>query len=150
MTKLVFGHDERVAEWVRVRIPDVTTFGPCRAIGVASPSRQKLWAGVVYNDFHPELGVCSISIASDYPRWVTREMLRRLLSVPFLQYNCRKLYVTVASDNARSLKFARGLHFCHEATLRHHYGRKRHALVLSMMRAEFDRWWSEPRMKEAA
>ena len=150
MSKLVFDADVAMAEWVRSRIPGATSFGPCRAVGVSSPSGQKLWAAVVYNEYHPELGICSLSVASDYPRWVTRQTIRKLLSVPFLQYGCRKVYVTIASDNARSLKFAQGLHFRHEATLRHHYGHKRHALVLSMMRSEFDRWWNVVEMKEAA
>lgn len=137
--KLIFGHDAEMAAWAQKRIEGVRDFNPCRAIGVSDG--EYLLAAVVYNDYQPQLGTCSISIAADSPRWATKGAIRSLLSVPFMQYNVRKLYSQIDSTNKRCLRFNLGLGFKQEAVLRHHYGRKRHCIVTSMMAHEYLRLW---------
>lgn len=150
MTKLIFGHDERLARWASDHIPDAGDFGQCRAIGMGSDDGRKLWGVVVYHDYSPKQRICSVSIASVYPRWATKETIKRLLAVPFQQFGVRKLCALIPSDNARSLKLCEGLGFRREATLRHHFAQGRHGVVLSMMRHEFDRRWGAVELKEAA
>lgn len=150
MSKLIFGKDKEISEWVASKIPGAS-FGPCVAIGMASPSGAKFWGGVVYHDYIPALGLCSVSIAAVTPRWATPGTVRALLAVPFVQYKVRKLYATIRDDNERSKKLCSGLGFTREATLRHHYGHKRHALVFSMMASEYTAKWSPQQiMQEAA
>lgn len=150
MSKLIFEKDKEIAAWVAGKIPGAS-FGPCAAIGMASPSGAKFWGGVVYHDYIPSLGLCSVSIAAVTPRWATPGTVRALLSVPFQQYGVRKLYATIRDDNERSKKLCAGLGFTREATLRHHFGHKRHALVYSMMAPEYEARWVRPAaIQEAA
>lgn len=150
MTKLIFGADKQVAEWVASKIPGAA-FGPNAAVGMASPSGNKFWGGVVFHDFIPSLGLCSVSIAAVTPRWATPGTVRAILSIPFEQYQTRKLYATIRSDNARSMKLCAGLGFTREATLRHHFGHKIHGVVFSLMAVEYmARWGMRETMKEAA
>lgn len=145
MTALIFGHDEHLAAWCAARIPHVgkAGFGPCRAVGVATGTRpdDKLLAVCVYHNWHPDYGVAEISFAASSPRWATRENIRRLLSVPFEQYGCRKVCTQTPSDNARAIKFNEGIGMRREAVLRHHFAPKRHAVIMSMMADEFRRKW---------
>ena len=143
MTQLIIGKDEAIAAWVRSKIPDMAgdDFGPCVAIGMASDDGKKLWGGIVYHSYSPGLGLAMFTLASIHPRWAPRETIRRLLAVPFRQYNVRKLSAAIACDNERSLKLARGLGFKMEARLRHQFGDKRHGEVWSMMRTEFEAKW---------
>lgn len=147
---LVFGHDESLARWAAQQIPHVGAagFGPCKAIGVAK--NRKLWAVCVYHNYAPSYGVCEISFAAVTPRWATKENIRRLLSVPFDQYGCRKVCLTIPHDNARALRFCTGIKFRKEATLRHHFAPGRHAVILSMLRNEYRQHWSNVELKEAA
>jgi len=151
---LVFGQDEPLAKWAARHIPDVGDggFGPCRAVGMASPDGRKLWGVVVFNEYKPNAGLCTVSIASVYPRWATKGTIRAILSIPFDQYGIRKLCALIPSDNDRSLRLCAGLGFRREATLRHHFAPGRHGVVFSMMKNEFARKWPDqaPQMKEAA
>lgn len=92
----------------------------------------------------PHFGVYGASIASVWPGWVTRENMRRLISVPFLQFGARKLIVLISVHNERSRRLARGWGFKQEAQLRHHFSDGAHAQVWSMMRSEFDAKWALP------
>lgn len=147
--RLILGHDEKLAAWAAKHIPNVgdAGFGPCRTIGIASGDR--LYAVAVYHNYIPRYGVCELSFAAVTPRWATRETLRTVLGIPFDQYGCRKIYVTIEISNERALKCIQGFGFSKEATLRHHFGHKRHAVVLSMMAHEYRGKWG-PVLKEAA
>lgn len=150
MTKLIFGHDERLARWAADHIPHVTGFGPCVAVGMASPDGSKLWGVTVFNEYIPEYGLCSVSIASVYPRWATKHTVRAILSIPFEQYGVRKLCAMIQAGNERSLKLCQGLGFKKEATLRHHYAQGQHAIVLSMLRNEYNMRWGVKPLRMAA
>lgn len=142
MTKLVIGHDAAIAKWVKDHIPDVTDFGPCVAIGMASPCGRLLWGGVVFSQYDEHTKVCQVAIASVNPRWATRGTIRAILSIPFEQYECRKVYAMIATDNKESLKLCGGLRFKPEATLRHHFAKGRHAVMYSMMDNEYRKTWA--------
>ena len=145
MSRLLFGEDEKIAAWVASKIPDAGDFGPCRAIGIISDDGAKLYAGMVYHLYVPQHGTICFSLASVNPVWMTRENIRRLLAYPFRQLEVRKIMAFIASDNARSLRLARGLGFKQEAKLRHQFGTGRHAEVWSLMASEFDGRWGSDR-----
>ena len=148
MTALVTGHDEALAKWCAARIPAVGEygFGNCKAVGVVSGNdpadlSAKMLAVIVYHEYMPHLGTCQISFAAASPKWATRQTVRTLLAVPFLQYKVRKVFTVTPSDNERALRLNAGLGFTREATLRHHYGKRRHAVIYSMMANEFRQKW---------
>lgn len=141
MTALIFGHDEKLSAWCRNRIEYAEDFGPCRAIGMASDDRAKLWGVITYYQYSESAGTCMFALASINPRWATRETIRRLLSVPFMQYKVRKLMCCIASNNERSLRLAKGLGFKREAILRDQFADGVHGVVFSLLRGEFDARW---------
>jgi RimJ/RimL family protein N-acetyltransferase len=149
VTRLIYGDDaalnERLAAWAARRIPTVgdVGFGPCRAVGVASGNGgrgDKLLAVIVYSSF--DRGCIQISAAADSPKWATPGNVRALLAYPFITLGCRKVWTGIAHDNARSLRFNRGIGMRQEATLRYHYGPKSHAVIMSMLRNEWARRWA--------
>lgn len=143
MNALIHGHDEALAKWAAARIPHVSTFGACKAIGVATGESEddKLLAVIVYNHYDAGYGVCEVNIAADNPRWATRGTIRALLSVPFQQFGCRKVYGTVPIDSARACKLIAGLGFRREAVLRSHFAKGRHAAVFGMLSNEYQAKW---------
>lgn len=147
MSVLIFGHDDALAKWCAARIPHVgkTGFGPCRAIGVATGNQpdDTLLAVVVYHDYMQHYGVCQVSVAARSPKWATRETIRALLSVPYEQFRCRKVWSAMPSDNHRAIRFNEGIGFRREAILRHHYAPRRHAVITSMMRNEYEARWKK-------
>ena len=145
--RLIFGHDEKIAAWVARQIPHVSPagFGPCKAIGVAVGGVPV--AGIVYHDYQPHVGVVQISMASTSPLWAKRNTIRALLSVPFEQYQCYKVWTAIPADNERAIRFNRGIGMKAEGTLRHQFGKKRHAVIYGMT---FDEYAAKWRLKEAA
>lgn len=138
--RLVVGEDDAVAEWAVGLIPHVPTaasLGDCRAVGVANGTG--LVAACVYHRWVPEYASCEITFAASSPRWATRGLIRGLLAVPFVQYKCNRVTLTVPHDNERAVRFVRGIGFVREGAARDGFGPKRHALIYGMLRREFDR-----------
>jgi RimJ/RimL family protein N-acetyltransferase len=128
-----------LARWVASRIPHVgdAGFGPCQAIGIAREGR--LVAGVVFHDWQPAALTLQLSMAADTPLWASRAVLRGLFAYAFVTAGVHKLWTATPHDAARVLRFNRGVGLKPEATLRHHFGPRRHAVVSSMLRAEWER-----------
>ena len=61
------------------------------------------------------------------------------MSIPFRQFKVRKVRLVVPSTNKRALRFAEGIGFTPEGTLRHEYAKGVHACVLGLLRNEFER-----------
>ena len=108
---------ERVAEWVRVRIPYITSWGEWyEAIGLQRDG--VLIGGCVYNFY--TVSDIAISVASDGSgHWLTRDFLRAVFGYPFNQLKVRRLTSYIASRNAASLRFNAKLGFTTEGILRH-------------------------------
>ena len=137
---LVFGEDRAVADWVCGHIPhvgDADDLGPMVAVGVANGTGMV--AGIVYHNWTPRYGHCEITFAAASPRFATRGIIRALLSVPFLQWECRGVTLIVPHDAARTVKFITGIGFVREGCKREFFAPKRHALIYGMKRSEFAR-----------
>lgn len=143
--RLIFGRDEAVAAWVGRQMPEQVTFGPCKAIAIAAGNRPL--GGVVYSDYHPTHGTVQMSIATVSPMWAQRGVIYALLSVPFDQYGCFKVWAVTALDNLRAKRLLERIGMKSEATLRHQYGRGRHGKFYSMTAPEFRAKWA---LQEAA
>lgn len=135
--RLLFGQDAAVADWVRRHIPHMATdFGPSSAIGVTTEDGQPL-AGVVFHDYQPAYGTIQLSAAAISPRWATKRIVGRMLRYPFMELKVNKVWTATEQKNERALKFNKGVGFMPEATLRHHFGRKNHAVICGMMDFEY-------------
>lgn len=154
MNTLIFGHDEKFAEWAASQIPHVGPigFGPCRAVGVATGQSPKdlLLAVCVFHDYHVAHRCCQISFVARSPFWATRGIIKALLSIPFEQYNCFKVWTAIPLENKRAERFNRGIGFKPEGTLAHHCGVGKHVTIFRMLKpdyqrmcARFDKKWSE-------
>lgn len=145
--RIIHGRDEAVAAWVARQIPHVGPrgFGPCRALAVVCGDRPL--AGFVLHDYQPEAGTIQISMAAVSPLWAKPDTIRGLLAVPFVQYGCFKVWTCIPHDNERAIRFNEGIGMKSEATLRHQFGRGRHARIFGMTAPE---WRAKWRVKEAA
>lgn len=134
---LIFNCDDAVADWVFSRIPhaDGVAVAPFHAIGVSDGER--VVAGVVYGGFTE--GNCEMSIAAVSPRWAQRGVIRALLHYPLVQCNLRRVTAIVPHDNARAIRFNKGIGFKAEGTLRDWFGPKRHGVVMSFLRKDYER-----------
>lgn len=143
--KLLTGNDELFANWAAARIPDLDGdgFGACKTVAVATGDQpgDMVLAVVVFHSFAPRQKTCQVSIAATSPRWCTRGNIRAILAVPFEEWGCRKVWSVMASTNKRALKLNAGLGFKVEGTLRHHFGRKVHAIVTGLMASEYAAKW---------
>lgn len=136
--KLVLGQDEAVAGWVARRLGyGEDFFGPCRSIAVVGSNDEPL-AGIVYSGYRPHFRSIELSIVADSPRFATRSVIHAILAFPFLQWQCERISITCALKNKRAVRFAQGLGFVKEGIARKGFGDD-HAVVLSMLRKEFDR-----------
>ena len=118
---LVFGVDQAVAEWVRIRIPGARDFGACAAIGVARDDR--LIAGVVYSDFRPAYGNVMMSVAAEPDsHWLTRGALAAFFHYPFMQLGCQRVTSAIARRNKRSRAFCEKIGFKYEGCIRRGFG----------------------------
>lgn len=133
---LIYGEDEYVAEWTAARIPHADGFGPYAAIGVTIG--EKLVAGWVYHDYQPKAETMQLSVASDTPVWARPNVLAELLSYPFRQMGCFKVYTVTPHRNERTLKANARIGFKKEAVLAHHLGKKNHAVICRMLRPDFE------------
>lgn len=155
MAVILTGKDEMFARWAVKLIPHfdgIERLGKYIAVGVATGKQpqDKLLAVAIYHEYYPQFEHCQISIAAADPRWVSRSTIRGLLSIPFLQYQCNKVWVAVPHTSERVVKLAKALGFTREAVLKDHYGRGTHTVILRMMANEYDRLYWRNSVKQAA
>ena len=139
LPKLLYGASEQVCLWVAERIKDVLSdFEKAQGIGVLDDT-GRLMCGVVYNDYRPEYGTMQLSIASSNPMWARKETIIQLLAYPFIDLKIYKCWITIASDNLKSLSLTKHIGFKQEAILRHQFGKDRHAHFMKMSLKDFKR-----------
>jgi hypothetical protein len=161
---IIIGFNDQIGPWVHKRIPWLPPYQPgvAQYVGVAEgpdPS-DKLLAAWFYFDHQPlrdeplEMfkgrkwgGTCQIGLVAASPKWATRRNIRALFSIPFEQYNCRKVLAVIPSTNERSVRFTEGVGMVREGSSRHQYAAGVHALTFGLMRAEFYKTWGNPSWK---
>ena len=140
--RLLCGVDEQVAAWVAAQIPHVGVdgFGPCKAIGIATDT--DLVGGMVYHDYQQPFRTIQLSMAATHPMWARPSIVRGLLSYPFEQLDCYKVWTCTPIDGEAAIKTNLRVGFTKEATLAHQFGPKRHGVVCRMTRPDFNRLFS--------
>lgn len=137
MSHLVIGDDINVRNWIIDKIDYVDELDPCVAIGVASHDR--LIAGIAYHDYDKRHGVIMISMAAINPMWARKNILYGLLRYPFEQLDCYKVIISVRLNNVKALKTFNSIGFRQEAILEHTYGKDNHAVIMKMLRPDYNR-----------
>ena len=156
MAHILTGKDELLGRWAAAKIPaigDVKFFGEFKAVGVTTgtEANDRLLAVCVYHDYQPKYATCQISFASADPRWVSRQTVRALLSVPFLQYRVNKVWVAIPHTSERTIRLVKKLGFKQEAILYGHFGRGINAVICRMFAAGYEYgYWSKPKIAKAA
>jgi RimJ/RimL family protein N-acetyltransferase len=111
-SELLFGEDERVAQWVESRVG----FGlgrPATAIGL---QRQgKIIAGVMYTHYS-ERGSISAHIAGE-GHWCSRRFLHTIFYYPFRQLKVRRITCYVESRHYKSRALCEHLGFTLESLM---------------------------------
>jgi len=139
---LVYGEDAYVAVWVASKLEHVDEFDQCTAIGITSG--EELIAGCVYTRHQKKFRTVEMSIASTSPMWAKKENIAGLLKYPFEQLDVFKAYAVIMQSNEKALKTIAHIGFRREAILAHQFGKKQHAVVLRMLRPDYDRLYGEP------
>lgn len=78
-----------------------------------------------------------VSWASDTPRWLTRSSILYCLAPPFLQWGYHGICMTTAKSNKRMRKFAEGIGFKYEGTLREASPSKENMICYGMLKREY-------------
>ena len=137
--------DSRVLDFIAARIPQVGTADGWRnqaeAVGVVVDG--KLVAGMACMNWDKQHGNIEIAMASDNPRWASRETIRRLLAWPFDRLRCQRLTTIIAADNVAALRFNEKLGFKREGVMRRGYGDK-DAIILGLLKEDLPAWAVAP------
>lgn len=137
---LIYGHDKELCEWASLGlfgVPDAFD-DKCKAIGVFD---GKLIAAVVYSNYQPNISI-EMSIYSVDKKWATRHNLRQLFTVPFTQYNLRRIQALCSASNEGVIMFLKKLGFTHEGTHAQAHYDGGTALSFGMLRGDC-RWIGE-------
>lgn len=133
-----------VEQWIIDRIPHCRRgFGPAVFAGVMQGGA--LVAGVAFHDWQDDHQTLQLSMAASSPRWASAGTMKTLFRYAFVTAGANKLWTAIPSGNERALRFNVGIGLKREGCLRHHFGHKSHAVIHSMMRAEWQRsrWFGE-------
>lgn len=76
---------------------DTNRFKKYCSLAVASESQ--LLAGVIYHNFQPDCGTIEVSCAARSPRWMTRDVIRAGISMPFDNLGCQTIFARHSEDN---------------------------------------------------
>lgn len=140
---LVYDQSAEIAKWVAQNIPDIDGQGfdgPVAAIGVAT---DRIIAGVVFHDYQKQYGTIQLSMAATSPMWARQEIIKGLLAYPFYQLDCFKIWTATSRFNDRALKVNKHVGFTQEAVLAHQFGKQNHAVVMRMLRPDFEKRYGE-------
>ncbi len=102
---IIWGNEETrplFARWAAEKMayidPEVG-LGPCQTAAVCTgmTENDRILAVIVYHQFDRMGGTVQMSISAASPRWATKDNIRTLLSAPFDQWKCRKVWSVIAS-----------------------------------------------------
>lgn len=135
MIRLHLGDSDAIAAWVKSKIPHVSDFGVCQAIGIVN--NGLLLAGVVYHDYQPAYGSIQLSMAAANPRWAKREIIAGLLNYPFEQLDCYRVFTLTPIHNTMALRVNEHIGFKREAVCHSGFGKGKHAVVMRMLKPDY-------------
>ena len=156
MASIITGKDQLFGAWAATRIKHigrVENLGKFVALGIATGTTadDKLLGVCVFHDYYPDYGHCQVSFASADPRWASRQTVRALLAVPFFQYRCHTVRLSVAQSDERTVRLVKALGFKFEAYLKDYFGRGATAVIHRMSYSHYERlYWRKTEQAKAA
>ncbi|MGM5020184.1 N-acetyltransferase [Tardiphaga sp. 367_B4_N1_1] len=72
---------------------------------------DKLVAGTVYHNWHPETGIVELTSASLSKRWLTRNVVNAMFELPFQRLGCQMVVLRVSEANDNMVCIARSFGF---------------------------------------
>lgn len=97
VVKLIYGHDEAVANWVagQIKHPPYPS-GMYRAIGIMLDN--SIIGGVIWHNYHEDFSgrplLIEVTIATIDKRWCSGHNLRELFAYPFIQLGVKRVQAT--------------------------------------------------------
>jgi RimJ/RimL family protein N-acetyltransferase len=113
--RLVFGEDQRVAEWARDHTGGNLWDGQYVAIGLEQGS--ELIAALGFTSYLPGGSVSGHICAIPGKRWMTRPFLRMIFMYPFLQLKVQRFNAWIPAKNLAVKNFVEHLGFTFEHRL---------------------------------
>lgn len=129
--RLVYGHDDAVAQFVAGLIPFCRErgFDACTAIGVARAG--ELVGGFVFHDYAPESGVIELSFASVDRRWLTRPVLLGVFSYVFDGIGCQMACSRTPAGYREALRITKAYGF-RQITVPRLFGRHEDGVISTL------------------
>lgn len=113
MARLIFGHDEALAQWAEQNFPELQGFArPLVSIGIAHG--DSLIGAAIYNQFYGH--DIRFSLGALSAKWATKGTIRALLAYPFHQVRVARMTAVTAKDNKRARRMLEGVGFRLEGT----------------------------------
>lgn len=136
---IVAGERERVGLWMIAKLEGLTSLpGGFECLGVARDG--VLIGGVIFTDYRPCRNGGDITVwAVGDGAWLSRRVIREILSYPFVRLNCHRLTAATARSNKPSRKLLKKLGFVEEGKLRRGYDVRQDLIVHGLLRNE-QRW----------
>lgn len=86
-------------------------FGNCQAMAVMDG--DQLIAGVIFHNYEPDSGVIEISTGSTSKRWLTRETLRVMFAMPFVDWGLQAVVLRVSDHDKPMHRMLKAYGFDH-------------------------------------
>lgn len=142
---------EVMIRWAVERVPHVYGRGVNECQSFAVLRDNAIIAVAIFSEWQPEARTIQVGGVADTPMWAKPDVIRTLLDYAFIMCGVNLLWAVTPSDLPRPQRFMEGVGARRDGILRHRFGWKRHAMVYSMTRHEWQRSrWAPAEMKEAA
>lgn len=73
--------------------------------------QDRLIAGTLYHNWHPETGVIELTSASLSRRWLTKQVIKAMFDLPFARLGCQMVVLRVSEANDNMVGIARSFGF---------------------------------------
>ena len=157
MTALITDRSDALAGWIAARLPHVGNtdrFGDYFAVGVATGEGpdDRIMAALCLYDIEPGFGRGQVTMASATAKWASRNNIRLMLAVPFMEYGLNRIWTVYPARLARVGRFLKAIGFTPEGTLKDHFGRGASGAVFRMHASDYERiyWADRPAVRKAA
>jgi RimJ/RimL family protein N-acetyltransferase len=134
--RIIGNQRERGVTWAKDRFPHIQEGEDwSKASALILERAGNITAVVLYNNFWPGNSV-EASIALERGSRLNRAFLRAMFQAPFLEWGLRRVTLKIASDNAKSIRFAEHLGFKREGLIREGVAKDTDLILMGMLRNE--------------
>lgn len=89
VSRLIFGEEGQFEKFCTIAVAD----------------DNQLVAGVVYHNYQPDSGVVEVSCASLHRKWMSRDLIREAMSLPFDLLGCQSIFARHSEANKPARRF---------------------------------------------